>query len=174
MPICDMCKMNCKTRSVLREYKKRCEIITRGESSVLSTRLNVNRNVRRRPINIDAERGNLNQFLEVDINVHNHSNIGTSQQQPETSIPSWWIPDPLTNQVEEESVLNNVSDESFNSTYHIVNAFPSCKNNEGLSNADMDSLLDTLFNPSVDINKVVVKILMMSKSGKKNYIPKKM
>lgn len=71
MPICDTCEMSCRTKAALREHRKRCEIIARGGSSVLSTRLNVSRNVRRRPLNLNVQIGDLNQSLGMDITAQN-------------------------------------------------------------------------------------------------------
>lgn len=46
---------------------------------------------------------------------------------------------------------------TFDSTFHLVQFFRTCKNMEGLSEHDMDSLLNILFHPEFDVKKVVVR-----------------
>jgi len=46
---------------------------------------------------------------------------------------------------------------AFDSTFHLVQFFRTCKNMEGLSEHDMDSLLNILFHPEFNVKKVAVR-----------------
>ena len=69
--------------------------------------------------------------------------------------PSWWLLGP---DVEDGIQQNQSQEDSFDeSTFHLINCMCNCKNKEGLSNIDMDAMLQTLFDPVFDLKNVTVQ-----------------
>jgi hypothetical protein len=148
---CDICGLSFRTRGSLREHRKKCVRqnkslrITRPRSTIPRQSRHSSGDLRiPSPIALEA--------LVTPIDHPPQDVPGTSQS---SLPPSWWLPGP---DVENEIQQNQSQEDSFNeSTFRLINCMRSCKNKEGLSNADMDGMLQTLFDPMFDLKKVTVR-----------------
>jgi hypothetical protein len=148
---CDICGLSFHTRGSLREHRKKCVRqnkslrITRPRSTIPRQSRHSSGDLRiPSPIALEA--------LVTPIDHPPQDVPGTSQS---SLPPSWWLPGP---DVENEIQQNQSQEDSFNeSTFRLINCMRSCKNKEGLSNADMDGMLQTLFDPMFDLKKVTVR-----------------
>jgi hypothetical protein len=165
---CDICGLSFRTRGSFREHRQKCvrqhkSLRVTCPRSTLPRRSRHSSGDLRRPSPV---------ALEAPVTPIDHPPqdvLGTSQS---SLPPSWWLPGP---NVEDEIQQNQSQEDSFDeSTFRLINCMRSCKNKEGLSNADMDAMLQTLFDLVFDLKKDhYTKHIRCSKMGRESLQPKR-
>ena len=148
---CGICGLSFRTQGSFREHRKKCVRqhkslhVIRPRSTLLRRSRHSSGDLRRpSPIALEAPVTPIDHPLQ-DV-------LGTSQS---SLLPSWRL---LRLDVEDGIQQNPSQEDSFDeSTFRLINCIRSCKNKEGLSNTDMDAMLQTLFDPVFDLKKVTIQ-----------------